>query len=64
MVILGLLVRSPRTKKPFGYGPRGEAHSILEGGRWWLPPSSGRGKSCESELLVVRPSTKSVPTMH
>jgi len=31
----------------FGCGPRGEAHNILEGGRWWLPPCSGRGESCE-----------------
>jgi hypothetical protein len=39
-----------RDKKPFGCGPRGEAHSILQGGRWWLPPSPGRGESCESEF--------------
>jgi hypothetical protein len=53
-----------RDKKPFGCGPRGEAQSILWGGRWWLPPSPGRGESCVSELPVVRPNTKSAPTMH
>jgi hypothetical protein len=51
-------------KKPFGCGPREELQNILQGGRWWLPPSPGRGESCVSELPVVRLSTKSVPTMH
>jgi hypothetical protein len=50
-------------KKPFGCRPCGEAHSI-QGGRWWLPPSLGRGESCEFELPVARPNTKSAPTMH
>jgi hypothetical protein len=35
-------------KKPFRCGCRGEAQSILYGGRWWLPPSLGYGESCES----------------
>jgi hypothetical protein len=39
-----------RDKKPFGCGCRGEAQSILYGGRWWLPPSPGRGKSSESRV--------------
>jgi len=39
-----------RDKMPFGCGPRGEAHSILYGGRWWLLSSPGRGESCESEF--------------
>jgi hypothetical protein len=51
-------------KKPFGCGPREELQSILQGGRWWLPPSPGRGEFCVFELPVVRLSTKSVPTMH
>jgi hypothetical protein len=34
----------------FGCGPRGEAQSILYGGKWWLLPSLGRGESCESEF--------------
>jgi hypothetical protein len=51
-------------KKPFECGSCGELQSILSGGKWWLHPSSGRGESCEFELLMARPSTKSVPTMH
>jgi hypothetical protein len=39
-----------RDKKPFGCGCRGEAHSILYGGRWWLPPSPGHDESCESKV--------------
>jgi hypothetical protein len=39
-----------RDKKPFGRGCRGEAQSILYGGRWWLPPSLGRGESSESSV--------------
>jgi hypothetical protein len=41
---------SPRTKRPFGCGPHGEAQRILYGGRWWLPLSSVRGESCESKV--------------
>jgi hypothetical protein len=48
--ILGLSLGSPRDKKPFGCGPRGELQSIIYGGRSWLPPSSGHGESCESRI--------------
>jgi hypothetical protein len=37
-------------KKPFGCGCRGEVQSILYGGRWWFPSSSGRGESNESKV--------------
>jgi hypothetical protein len=37
-----------RDKMTFGCGSYGQAQSILYGGRGWLPPSSGRGESCES----------------
>jgi hypothetical protein len=37
-------------KKSFGCGPRGEAQSILYGGKWWLPPSPGRDEYCESKV--------------
>jgi hypothetical protein len=37
-------------KKPFGCHSRGVVQSILYGGRWWLPPSLGRGESCESKV--------------
>jgi hypothetical protein len=53
-----------RREKPFGCEPRGEVQSILQGGRWWLPPSPGRGESCVSMLPMARPSTKGAPTMH
>jgi len=39
-----------RDKKPFGCGCHGEAQNILYGGRWWLPPSPGRGESSESKI--------------
>jgi hypothetical protein len=37
-------------KKPFGCGCYGKAHSILYGGRWWLPLSPGHGESSESRV--------------
>jgi hypothetical protein len=46
----GTPTKESRDKMSFGCGPRGEAQSILQGGRWWLPPSPGRGESCESEF--------------
>jgi hypothetical protein len=48
-------------KKPFGCSLRGVTHSILYGGRWWLPPSPSRGESSESVLLVACPNTQSDP---
>jgi hypothetical protein len=39
-----------RDKKPFGCRCRGKAQRILYGGKWWLPPSPGRGESCESRI--------------
>jgi hypothetical protein len=32
----------------FGCRPYGQAQRILQGGRWWLPPSLGHDESCES----------------
>ncbi len=57
-VISGLPFGSLEREKPFGCGPSGEVQSILEGGRWWFPPSSGHGESCVFVLPVARPSTK------
>jgi hypothetical protein len=37
-------------KEPFGCSLGGDLQRILQGGRWWLPPSPGRGESSESEL--------------
>jgi hypothetical protein len=41
-----------RDKEPFRRGRgRGRAmQRILYGGRWWLPPSPGRGESSESKV--------------
>jgi hypothetical protein len=39
-----------REKKPFGCSLGGELQRILYGGRWWLPPSPGRGESSESKV--------------
>jgi hypothetical protein len=46
----GTLPWESRDKKPFGRGCRGEAQSILYGGRWWLLLSSSRDESCESRV--------------
>jgi hypothetical protein len=39
-----------RDKKPFGCHSHRVVHSILCGGKWWLPPNPGRGESCESRV--------------
>jgi hypothetical protein len=46
-------------KKPFRCRCHGQTHRILYGGRWWLPPSPGRGESSESVLPMTYPNTKS-----
>ncbi len=37
-------------KMTFGCWSCGQAQSILQGGRWWLPPSLGRGESWKSKF--------------
>jgi hypothetical protein len=37
-------------KEPFGCKCNKEMQRILCGGRWWLPPSPGRGESSESKV--------------
>jgi hypothetical protein len=39
-----------REKEPFGCKCDRVTQSILYGGRWWLPPSLGRGESSESKV--------------
>jgi hypothetical protein len=39
-----------RDKEPFECGHSGVIQRILYGGRWWLPPSPGRGESSESRV--------------
>ncbi len=60
----GIPTWESREKEPFGCSLDGELQNILYGGRWWLPPSSGRGESYVSVLPVARPSTKGAPTLH
>jgi hypothetical protein len=49
-----------RDKKPFGCSLHGRTQRILYGGRWWLPPSSGRGESCVSKCPWLVPTPKGV----
>jgi hypothetical protein len=49
-----------REKKSFGCRCGRELQRILYGGRWWLPPSPGRGESSESKLRVACPNTEKV----
>jgi hypothetical protein len=49
-----------REKAPFGYSLGRELQKILYGGRWWLPPSLGRGESNECKLPMACPNTKGV----
>jgi len=39
-----------REKVPFKCTCGGKTQRILYGGRWWLPPSPGRGESSESKV--------------
>jgi hypothetical protein len=50
-----------REKEPFRCGSRGVTQRILYGGRWWLPPSPGRGESCVSKCPWLVPTPKGVP---
>jgi len=50
-----------REKVPFGCGSHRELQRILYGGRWWLPPSPGRGESNESKCPWLVPTPKGVP---
>jgi hypothetical protein len=54
----------PRKKSHWDVTPVERCRVYYKGGRWWLPPSPGRGDSCVSVLPVARPSTKGAPTMH
>ncbi len=46
---------------PFGCSLDDELQRILYGGRWWLPPSPGRGESCVSKCSWQVPTPKGVP---
>jgi len=53
-----------REKEPFGCSPHGVAQKILYGGRWWLPPNSGRGESYVSKCPWLVPTPKGVPNVN
>ncbi len=46
--ILGPSTWKFQDQMTFGCRACGQAQRILQGGRWWLPPSSGLGEYCES----------------
>jgi hypothetical protein len=49
-----------REKESFGCSLDGELQSILYGGRWWFPSSSGRGESSVSKCPWLVPTPKGV----
>jgi hypothetical protein len=50
-----------REKESFRCSLSGEVQSILCGGRWWLPPSLGRGESSVSKCPWLVPTPKGGP---
>jgi hypothetical protein len=50
-----------REKEPFGCSLGRELQRILYGGRWWLPPTPGRGESSVSKCPWLVPTPKGVP---
>jgi len=48
-------------KEPFGCSLSEASQRILYGGRWWLPPSPGRGVSCGPKCPWLVPTPKGVP---
>jgi hypothetical protein len=46
----GTALWESRDKKALGRGRGGATQRTLYGGRWWLPPSPGRGESSESKV--------------
>ncbi len=50
-------------KEPFRCSLGGASQRILYGGRWWLPPSPGRGMSCGPKCPWLVPTPKGVPEM-
>ncbi len=57
----GIPLWESQDKKPFGCNLCRVMQSILYGGRWWLPPSLGRGESSESKCPWLVPTPKGVP---
>jgi len=60
----GIPTWESREKESFGCSLRWALQRILYGGRWWLPPSPGRGESCVSKCPWLVPTPKSVPNVN
>jgi len=56
----GLHFENPNKNVPFGCSLCDQPQRILYGGRWWLPPSPGRGESCVSKCPWQVPTPKGV----
>jgi hypothetical protein len=55
-------VASATSRREYYMGEGGnQPQRILYGGRWWLPPSPGRGESCVSKCPWQVPTPKGVP---
>jgi len=57
----GIPTWESREKEPFGCSLGGALQRIIYGGRWWLPPSPGRGESCVSKCPWFVATPKGVP---
>jgi hypothetical protein len=59
--VLGLHLGSPGKKSHLDVASVQSCREYYKGGRWWLPPSSGRGESSESKCSWLVPTPKGVP---
>jgi hypothetical protein len=61
--ISGLPLGSPEKNSHLDVASVESCRVHYKGGRWWLPPSPGRGEFCVFVLPLARPSTKGAPTL-
>ncbi len=59
--ILGLQLGGPGKKSHLNVVPAERCREYYMGGRWWLPPSPGRGESCGPKCPWLVPTPKGVP---
>jgi hypothetical protein len=64
MGISGLPLGNPETKWHLGVGLVARHKVYHKGGRWWLPPSSSHGESCEFVFACGSSMHQSAPTTH
>jgi hypothetical protein len=60
----GIPTWESQEKKSFGCSLREALQRILYGGRWWLPPSPGRGESCGPKCSWLVPTPKGVSNVN